>query len=80
MAVVLLHPYRRSQSDTVTALEDLLAEARAGRLIGFAYVAMHHHQDYKVGMAGETKSSPTFTRGMLHLLDDELAALIRLTE
>lgn len=58
------------------ALEDLLAEARAGRLIGFAYVAMRLERSYSVGAAGETRRSPTLTRGMLLLLDDELKALI----
>lgn len=75
--VVLLEPYRGSQSDTVKALEDLLADARAGHLIGFAYVAWRQPQAYSTGVAGETKRSPTFTRGMLCELDDQLAALIR---
>lgn len=61
---------------TVRALEALLAEANAGRLIGIAYVAMYSHREYGVGIDGETRRSPTFTRGMLHVLDDELAKLI----
>lgn len=77
MGVVLLEPYRGSQSDTVKALEDLLVEAKAGNLIGFAYVAMRLERSYGVGIAGETRRSPTFTRGMLALLDDELAGLLR---
>lgn len=75
--VVLLEPYRGSQRDTVRALEDLLADARAGHLIGFAYVAMHQRLEYSVGLVGETRASPTFTRGMLLLLDDELGAILR---
>ena len=63
--------------DAVDALEHLLAEARAGRVIGLAYVAMHKAYDYSVDIAGETRRSPTLTRGMLHLLDDELSAIIR---
>lgn len=63
--------------DLVRALEDRLAEARAGRLIGIAYVAMYKTFDYGVDIAGETKRCPTLTRGMLHLLDEELSRIIR---
>jgi hypothetical protein len=62
--------------ETVDTLEHLLAEARSGRLIGLAYVAMHKTYDYSVDIAGETRRSPTLTRGMLNLLDDELAGII----
>lgn len=63
-------------NDAVRALELLLADAKAGRLVGIAYVAMYSHRKYIVDIAGETKRSPTFTRGMLQLLDDELSAII----
>ena len=76
MAVVLLEPFRRSQRDTVRALEELLADAKAGNLIGVAYVAMRQPSYYSIGIAGETRRSPTFTRGMLCRLDDELATLL----
>lgn len=76
--VVFLDPYRRSQSDTQRALASLAAEARpGGRLIGIAFVAMYRGLEYDVGAAGETRKSPTFARGMLCLLDDELSKLIR---
>lgn len=58
--------------DTIAALEDLLVEARAGRVVGLAYVAMHKVYEYTVDVTGECKSSPTLTRGMLSTLDDEL--------
>jgi hypothetical protein len=64
-------------TDCVEALEYLLHEARAGRVVGVAWVAMHKTFDYSVDIAGETRRSPTLTRGMLHLLDDELSAIIR---
>ena len=63
--------------EAIEKLEHLLREARAGRVIGIAYVAMHKTFAYTVDIAGETKRSPTLTRGMLHLLDDELSAIIR---
>lgn len=64
-------------SDTVQRLRALLAEAESGQLIGIAYIAMYSHRSYAVGVDGETRKAPTFTRGMLHVLDDELAKLIR---
>jgi hypothetical protein len=61
----------------VQALEQLLQEARSGRLIGLAWVAMHPAYEYSVDVAGETRRCPTITRGMLLKLDDELAKLLR---
>lgn len=74
--VVVLQPYRGSKIDTVTQLETLLAEAKSGGLIGVAYVAMRQPSSYTIGIAGETRRSPTYTRGMLCRLDDELASLL----
>lgn len=74
----VLHLVQQAVSkDTVDALEFLLQEARAGRVIGLAYVALHNSHDYTVDMAGFTKTAPSLTRGAVHTLDDELAALIR---
>lgn len=61
---------------TIAALEYLLLEARAGRVVGLAYVAMHRGYAYSVDIAGETWKVPTLTRGMLHVLDDQLAHII----
>lgn len=74
MAVVLLQPYQGSQHDTERALRALLSDKT---IIGLAYIAMRLERQYSVGVAGETKLAPTITRGMLCLLDDELARLIR---
>jgi hypothetical protein len=63
-------------TDTLCALECLLREARAGRLIGIAWVSMFEGYRYEVDIAGETRRCPTFTRGMLCKLDDELARLL----
>jgi hypothetical protein len=63
--------------DLIRAAEDILADIRAGRTIGLAWIAMHKTYDYSVDIAGETKRSPTLTRGMLHLLDDELSQIIK---
>lgn len=58
------------------ALKQRAREARDGDLIGIAYVALYRGHDYAVEILGETRRAPTFTRGMLCLLDDQLAALL----
>lgn len=62
--------------EVVRALEELLQQARSGNLIGLAWVAMHAGYEYSVDVAGETRRCPTFTRGMLMKLDDELSKLL----
>lgn len=61
--------------DTVQALEFLVEEAKAGRVIGVAWVALHPLYKFSVDAAGETRRSPTFTRGVLRVLDDALSKL-----
>lgn len=63
--------------ETVKAIEYLLQEARAGRYVGLAWVAMRAGYLYDVDIAGETRRAPTFTRGMLRVLDDELAQIVK---
>jgi len=80
MGVVLLEPYRRSQRDTVKALEDLLAEAKAGTLIGFAYVAMRQPRWMSAGIAGEPRRSPVaaaLASGVCNILISDLEDIIR---
>lgn len=67
----------RVSDDVVQALEELLEQARAGKVTGIAYVAMRTVGDYYVDLAGETRRCPSPTRGMLALLDDELSQIIR---
>ncbi len=58
--------------DTVEALEQLLAAARKGQVIGLAYVVMYKRRQFIANAAGEAKRNPVFTRGMLACLDDAL--------
>lgn len=72
-----LAQYARS-IDTIRAIENLLIDTRAEvPLIGVAYVGMYYHGGYVIDLAGETKRSPIITRGLLPLLDEELAKIIR---
>jgi hypothetical protein len=63
-------------NDTIECLEQLLEAARRGEIIGLAYAAMMRRRRYIVNTAGEAHHSPTFTRGMLLALDDELSERI----
>jgi len=56
---------REPSRDTIAVLTELLAEAKAGRLLGVAFVAMHKAREYEIGYTGECARSPTFTQGML---------------
>ena len=59
--------------DTVEALEHLLKRAKAGELTGIAFAAILKRRRYIVNTAGAAFQYPTFSRGMLRALDDELA-------
>jgi hypothetical protein len=59
--------------DTVACLRDLLARAERGEVVGLAYAAMHKRRKYAVHICGEADRNPTFARGMVDALSDELA-------
>ena len=63
--------------DTIECLEMLLAQARLGQVIGIAYAAMLRKRAYITNTAGEAHRNPTFSRGMVATLDDQLAAKVR---
>ena len=62
--------------DTVVAMEQLLAEARNGEIIGFAFAAMRKRRKYITNTTGEARRNPTFARGMVAALDDELRDMV----
>jgi hypothetical protein len=76
-APFVLHSSIGVSSDTIECLEALLKQARAGEVIGVAYCAMHKKRRYNVHSCGEAYRNPTFTRGMLAALDDELSQRIQ---
>jgi hypothetical protein len=63
--------------DTIACLETLLAQARRGQVIGLAYVAMLRKRAYIVNTAGEGYRNPTFSRGCVQALNDELGRRIQ---
>lgn len=73
-------PFRLVQDtishETVEALEQLLAMAREGRILGFAIVAMCRRREFFAEAAGEAYRNPVFARGMVASLDDHLSDMI----
>lgn len=66
----------RVSTDTVECLELLLRRARRGEVVGLAYCAMLKKRAYIVNTAGMAHESPTFARGMLRALDDQLGSRV----
>jgi hypothetical protein len=64
-------------TDTVECLELLLRRARKGEVIGLAFCAMLKQRVFIVNTAGTAHDSPTFARGMVAALDDELSERMR---
>jgi hypothetical protein len=56
--------------DTVECLERLLSEARAGRVVGRAFVALMPRRNFIVHTTGSVHQEPVYTRGVLRELDD----------
>lgn len=64
-------------SDTVECLKMLLRQARKGEVTGIAFCAVLKRKAFIVNTAGTAHSDPTFTRGMMLALDDQLGAKVR---
>ncbi|APW37627.1 hypothetical protein RD110_10860 [Rhodoferax koreense] len=73
-------PYRLIQDtvsrDVVEALETLLDGARRGEVTGIAYACSLKKMRYFTNIAGLCYKNPTFARGMVGALTDELATII----
>lgn len=63
--------------DTLKALIQLADGVRRGEVIGIAYAAALKRRAYIVNSAGECYRNPTWARGIVAALDDELAGRIR---
>lgn len=81
MAVILLEPYRRSQRDTVSAMQETLAEAlKPNGAVGFVCILQRPGRDYSVFIAGEPRLSPieaAFMSGICDILKSDLEIIIR---
>jgi len=64
-------------ADTIAALEDLLARARAGEIVGLVYAAIEPQRSYVADTAGEATRDLTYALGMVRVLDKLIASRIR---
>jgi hypothetical protein len=64
---------RGRDDDTVQRLRSLLEQAEAGELVGLAWVAMYRGRDYTVNTCGAMHKNPTFCRGAIAALSDEVS-------
>lgn len=62
--------------DTRKCLEQLAQHAEDGELIGIAYAVMYRGRNFIVNTAGEFHRNPTFARGAVAALDDELSRMV----
>ena len=73
-------PYRlipdNISHDTVEALETLLALAKEGEVTGIAFAVTLRKMRYITNVAGHCYRHPTFARGMVSFLSDQLAGLV----
>ena len=67
------------QKETVEALEGLLVEAKAGRLVGFAVVMLWRPTRCTAKIVGAAWDHPTYCRGMVANLDDHLRTIIKVS-
>lgn len=74
MPYQLVHDY--ISRDVVDALTLLLKGAQDGDVTGIAFACTLRKNRYITNVAGLAFKNPTFTRGMLGALDDELSAII----
>lgn len=61
--------------DTVKCTREMLTTAEAGKLYGFANVAMYKGREFKFHIVGECARNPTFARALVLDLLDELRKL-----
>lgn len=64
-------------TETTEALTQMLELARRGELIGLAFAGILKRRGYFVNTAGEAHRNPTFARGCVSALDDELGKRMR---
>ena len=63
--------------DTVEALDQLLHLAKDGTVTGIAFAVLMKRRKFLVNIAGEAYRDPTFARGAILALDDELRDIVQ---
>ena len=74
----MIHEFiaQKLSPDTVKTLEILLDGARRGEVSGIAYVAVLRRMRFMTDATGFCHSHPTFTRGCVDALADELGQMV----
>ena len=72
----LVEVSRPAADEAVHALEDLLAQAKAGQLTGFIYVAMHSTGNLSYSVCGRSRYMPVYALGMADILKTYIQSLI----
>lgn len=76
MTAKLVEVRRPTADETVEALEELIVEARAGKLTGFVYVAMHSSGNLSYSVRGRCRFMPVYALGMAKILETYIQSLI----
>jgi hypothetical protein len=63
--------------DTLLALKQLTDGVRKGEVIGLAFAAALKRRAYIVNTTGECWRNPTWSRGIIAALDDQLSLRVR---
>jgi hypothetical protein len=81
VGVVLLEPYRGSQSETLKALQELLTEAlKPNGAVGIVCILQRPGRDWSVIIAGEPRNNPieaAFMNSVCDVLKGDLLEIIR---
>lgn len=73
----LCHVKGEPNRETIETLTTLLAMANAGEINGIAFAASLKNLRYITDTVGFCHEHPTFARGMVALLSDEIGAFVR---
>lgn len=63
--------------DTLEAIDTIKLGVERGEIIGLVFGVLMRGRRYAVNVAGQCASDPTFTRGMIGAIDDELRDMIQ---
>jgi len=58
--------------ETVALLEDLLAQAVKGEVVGIAFITLNRQNRYSVGWGGKAHAEPVLALGLLERLRSQL--------
>lgn len=68
---------RKVSHETVAYYRQMLTLAEAGEILGGAEVVMFKNREFMTATFGEADRNPVFARGMVCVLDDQLALKIK---